>query len=363
MSASEWRVPGDGEALGVRCEELARASLDSSVYDYVAGGADDETSLRANEAAFDRYSLRPRVLAGVREADLAVTLLGSPWSAPLFIAPMGGHRLMHSDGELATASASASAGIGYVASSAATIALEDVAPAAGPGPWFQLYWLADRGIVADLVRRAEAAGYGALCLTVDMPVVGLRRRDLANRYELPSHLRHANLAPYRVDAAGDGEVSYFGRLIDGSVGWKDLTWLRSLTSMPLIIKGVMTAEDARTAVAEGVEAVYVSNHGGRQLGRCPSTIEVLPEIVAAVDGVVPVLMDGGVRRASDVMVALALGADAVGIGRPVLWALAAGAGEAVEELLSRLVADLNRLMIMTGRVGVRDLGPDLLIRA
>ena len=203
MSAPGWRVPGDAEALGVRCEELARASLDPAVHDYVAGGADDETSLRTNEAAFDRYSLRPRVLAGVREAELGVTVLGSAWSAPLFVAPMGGHRLMHGGGEAATARASAAVGLGYVTSSAATTALEDVAPAAGPGPWFQLYWLTDRAIVADLVRRAEAAGYGALCLTVDMPVVGLRRRDLANRYALPSHLRHANLAPYRVETAGE----------------------------------------------------------------------------------------------------------------------------------------------------------------
>ncbi len=362
MSAAEWRVSGDAELLGLRCEELARASLDRAAYDYVAGGADDETSLRANVAAYDHYALRPRVLTGVTDSDLAVSVLGSKWAAPLFVAPMGGHCLMHRSGERATAAASALTGVGYVASSAATTALEDVARSAGSKPWFQLYWLADRGITADLVRRAEAAGYGALCLTVDMPVVGLRRRDLVNRYELPSHLRHANLTRYQVDDVGYADVSYFGRLIDGTVSWKDLAWLRSLTSMPLILKGVMTTEDARSAVSAGVEAVYVSNHGGRQLGRCLSTVDVLPEVTDAVGGRVPVLVDGGIRRASDVLVALALGATAVGVGRPVLWALAAGAQEAVRELLSRFITDLRRLMVMTGSRSVCDLAPGLLAR-
>jgi isopentenyl diphosphate isomerase/L-lactate dehydrogenase-like FMN-dependent dehydrogenase len=362
VTTAEWYVPGDAESLGLRCEQLARASLDRAAYDYVAGGADDETSLRANVESYDRYALRPRVLTGVRESDLAVSVLGSEWAAPLFVAPMGGHCLMHSTGERATATASSLTGVGYVASSAATTALEDVARSARCGPWFQLYWLADREITADLVCRAEAAGYRALCLTVDMPVVGLRRRDLANRYKLPSHLRHVNLSPYQVDDTGDGEVSYFGRLIDGALGWKDLAWLRSRTSMPLILKGVMTAEDALAAISEGVEAVYVSNHGGRQLGRCVSTVEVLPEITNAVGGRVPVLVDGGIRRASDVLVALSLGATAVGLGRPVLWALAAGAQEAVQELLSRFIADLQRLMVLTGTAAIRDLGPELLAR-
>ena len=352
-------MAGDAEVLGRHCEEIARARLAPSVYDYAAGGADDEVSLRRNESAYDKYALLPRVLTGVAEADSRMSLLGADWSAPLFVVPMGGHRLMHDDGERATAAAAATAGIGYVTSSAATTALEDIA-AAGQVPWFQLYWLADRQITADLVRRAEAAGYGALCLTVDMPVVGLRRRDLANHYRLPSHLSHANLTGYAIAGADDGEIPYFARLIDGAVSWKDLAWLRSLTSIPLIIKGVMSPDDARIAVAEGVDGVYVSNHGGRQLGRCPSTLSTLPSVAEAVDGRVPVIFDGGVRSASDVMVALALGATAVGVGRPVLWTLAAGAREAVEELLVRFVSDLRRLMILTGCGRVGDIGSALL---
>jgi isopentenyl diphosphate isomerase/L-lactate dehydrogenase-like FMN-dependent dehydrogenase len=360
VTGPSWAVPGDAAALVAACERLAESSLERQVYDFIAGGADDESALRANTADYRGYAVRPRALAGQADVELAVSVLGARWTAPLFVAPMGGHRLVHEDGELASAAAARQAGIGYVTSSAATTRLEDVASAAGPGAWFQLYCLRDRAVTADLVRRAEAAGYGAICVTGDMPVVGLRQRDLVNRYAMPAGMGHANLDGYRFEDAAPGQVSYFGRLIDGSLGWHDLDWLRSVTTLPLVVKGVMTADDARRAVSAGVDAAYVSNHGGRQLGYAPSTVAVLTEIVEAVGGRIPVLVDGGVRGAVDALIALCLGATAVGIGRPVLWALAAGGEAGVSELLDRFSADLSRLTALAGRAGIADLSPEVL---
>lgn len=363
MTAPAWSVPGDAATLAAACERAAESSLDRPVYDFIAGGADDESALRANITDYRGYALRPRALAGRTAVDLAVSVLGSRWTAPIFVAPMGGHRLVHDDGELASAAAARGAGIGYVTSSAATTRLEDVASAFGPGAWFQLYCLRDRAVTADLVRRAEAAGYGAICVTGDMPVVGLRQRDLVNRYVMPDGMGHANLEGYRFEDVAPGEVSYFGRLIDGSFGWHDLDWLRSVTTLPVILKGVMTAEDAHRAVSVGIDAAYVSNHGGRQLGYAPSTVAVLAEIVDVVGGRIPVLVDGGVRGAADALIALCLGATAVGIGRPVLWALAAGGQAGASELFSRFEADLRRLVALLGRDGVHELAPDVLLRS
>lgn len=344
-------------------EDAARRLLPSEVYDYIAGGADDERALRANRAAFNRFALRPRVLAGLDGVDTSIELLGGRRPTPLLVAPMGTHRMVHPDGELASAAGAAAAGVGYVTSSAASCTLEDIAAVAGPAPWFQLYWVHDRDVTADLVRRAVAAGYGAICLTVDMPAVGLRRRDLANGFVLPSGVRHVNLDPYEHLATGDdARVRYFGRLVDSTVSWDDLDWLRSLSDLPLVIKGVMTGADADRAVDAGVDAVFVSNHGGRQLGRAPSTLDALEEVAAAVDGRLPVILDGGVLSAADVVIALALGASAVAIGRPVLWALATGGEDAVQAFLRQVVTDLERTMTMMGVDAIARLAPAALAR-
>jgi 4-hydroxymandelate oxidase len=219
-------------------------------------------------------------------------------------------------------------------------------------------------VTRDLVLRAENAGYRAVCLTVDMPAVGLRRRNLANAFVRPADVRHVNLDAYDLpQSAGDrAAVQYFGDSVDGTIGWKDLEWLCGVTRLPLVLKGIMSAEDAALAAAEGVDGIVVSNHGGRQLGRSRSTLEALEEVVAAVGGRLPVLFDGGVREPADAVVALALGAQAVGLGRPILWALACGGEAGVSSLLKRILADLRRIMLFLGVSSIDGLTTDAVTR-
>ncbi len=344
-------------------ESLAADRLDRAVYDFIAGGADDETAIAANAAAFRRFEFRNRVLTGSGWATPRARLLGDAVSAPLFVAPMGAHRLVDPAGERASAAAAKAADIGYVTSAASSVPLEEVAAVAGPATWFQLYWLRDRALTARLLARVEAAGYRAIVLTVDMPTVGLRRRDVKNGYSLPQGVRHANLDGEDLgDVAGSapGGVVYFGRLVEGALGWNDLAWLREQTTLPLVLKGLTTAEDARIALDAGVDAVYVSNHGGRQLGDARAALDSTVEVVDAVCGRIPVFMDGGVRSAADAVKAFALGADAVGIGRPVLWALAALGADGVRDYLCQFVEDVARTMTLLGVAGIDGLSPNCL---
>jgi 4-hydroxymandelate oxidase len=320
-------------------EVQAREHLDHAVYDYFAGGADDEITLRENEAAFAALRLVPRVLRG-RDRELGVTLLGSRASMPVLVAPTAFHRLAHPDGELATARAVAAAGTIMVVSMAATVEVEAIA-ASGATLWFQLFVQPDRGFTQGLVRRAEAAGCRALVVSVDSPVFGHRERDLRNGFhELPEGMRCEHM---------DGRSIAFSLLT-----WDDVDWLRTMTTLPIVLKGVVHPDDARTAVRRGVDAIIVSNHGGRQLDTMPATIDLLPDVVDAVDGAVPVLVDGGVRRGTDVVKALALGATAVGVGRPVLWGLATGGEEGVAHVLELLRSESEAALALCGSVD-RDL--------
>jgi 4-hydroxymandelate oxidase len=308
-------------------EEEARALLPAPVYDYYAGGAEDEVTLRANRAAFGRWFLRPRVLVDVSRVDPSVELLGERLSFPVLLAPTAFQRLAHPEGECATARAARAAGTLLVASTLSTCTLEETAGAA-PGPlWLQLYLFRDREISRALIQRAEEAGCRALCLTVTVPVQGNRERDARNAFRLPPGLEMANFRGLRQagfpEAEGSGLGAFIGREFDPSLTWEALSWLRSVTSLPLVLKGIVTPEDAALAVAHGADAVIVSNHGGRQLDGAEPTLRALPRVVEGVEGRVPVLVDGGVRRGGDVVKALALGARAVLIGRPYLWGLAA----------------------------------------
>ncbi|SEP51855.1 alpha-hydroxy acid oxidase [Amycolatopsis saalfeldensis] len=338
-------------------EAAARERLEPAHYDFFAGGAGDERTLRANEAAFGRRSLVPRVLRGNGKRDLAVEIAGSPLSMPVLVSPTAFHRLAHPDGERATAEAVAAAGTVMVVSMAATTAIEDIAAAAravaaDPSLWFQLYLQPDLEFTGSVVRRAERAGVRALVVTVDSPVFGQRERDHRNGFhDLPPELAVENMR--------DGSGSVRDIEMSAELSWDHLAWLRETTSLPLLLKGILHPEDARLAVAAGVDGLVVSNHGGRQLDTAVSTLDALPELAAAVGGVIPLVLDGGVRRGTDVVKALALGANAVGIGRPVLWGLAAAGREGVAEVLARLREELDHTLALCGAGTPGELTADL----
>ena len=345
-------MPGGSDEL----EADARGSLSEAAYHYYAGGAEDEVTLRANRAAFGRFYLRPRVLVDVGDVDLSIDLLGERLSMPVLLAPTAFQRLAHPDGEKASARAARAAGTLMVASTLSTTTVDDTA-AAAPGPlWFQLYVFRQREITRALVERAEAAGCTAVCLTVTVPVQGNRQRDNRTRFRLPAELEMANFSglPQAVlpEAAGSGLDAFIGREFDPTLTWDAVAWLRSITRLPIAIKGIVTPEDASLAAEHGVDAVIVSNHGGRQLDCAEPTLLALPRVADAVAGRIPVLMDGGVRRGTDVAKALALGARAVLVGRPALWGLAAGGQAGVERVLETLRAELARTLALLGRPSV-----------
>lgn len=343
-------------------EPLARAVMEPATFDYVAGGAWDEVTLGENEAAWRRRRLRPRVLVDVSAIDPSTTMLGSAASMPVAIAPMATQRLAHAEAEAATARAAAAAGVPFTLSTMSSDSIEEVA-AATPGgtTWFQLYAQAAPGRTRELVERAATSGYRALLVTVDLPVLGYRERDRRSGFELTGlgNFRRAAAGPTHaggvhagaIDADADADVDGFALLDEqADVGWtwSQLEEIRSWSEMPLVLKGVMTAEDARLAVEHGAEAVVVSNHGGRQLDRVHATIDVLEEIVAAVDGRTEVWVDGGVRRGLDVAIALALGARGVLVGKPIYWALAAGGQSGVERALSILREEFEIALALLG---------------
>jgi 4-hydroxymandelate oxidase len=347
-------------------EALAREKLSGEAYDYYASGAHDEVTLRENRAAYDRLTLAYRVLVDVSRREMATTVLGQPVALPLLVAPTAFHRLATPEGELATVRAAGSVGTVMILSTLSNTAVEEVAAAATGPVWFQLYVYRDREATAGLVRRAEAAGCRALVLTVDAPVLGRRERDVRNRFRLPPGLSVANMLPVGYGdlpaaATDSGLAAYVGSLIDPSLSWKDVAWLRSLTDLPILIKGIVRADDALRAAEAGAAGVVVSNHGGRQLDTAPATIEVLPEIVNALKGhPVEVFVDGGVRRGTDVLKALALGARAVLVGRPVLWGLAAGGEAGAASALRLLASELDLAMALAGTPTVADITRDLI---
>jgi 4-hydroxymandelate oxidase len=333
-------------------ESFARRRLDQAAYDYFRSGAWDESTLRRNRRAYREIDLLPRVLVGVAKRDPSVMLLGRRAALPIIAAPTAFHRLAHPGGEVATARAFAAAGAVMVLSSLSTTPVEEVA-AQGGEVWFQLYAHRDHGRTRALVDRVVQAGCRALMLTADTPVWGVRERDVRNRFHLPPGLSAVNLVAIAPEGealgqrgAGMGEA--FDWMLNPGLCWRDLERICSDAPVPVLLKGLCRAEDARRALEAGCAGVVVSNHGGRQLDGQPATIEVLPEIVAAVEGRGSVLVDGGVRRGTDILKALALGADAVQIGRPVLWALACDGEAGVRRMLGQLARELDLAMALAG---------------
>jgi isopentenyl diphosphate isomerase/L-lactate dehydrogenase-like FMN-dependent dehydrogenase len=314
-------------------ETLAQAHMEPSAWDYYQSGSDDEVTLRANRTAFERIRLRPRMLVDTRTCHMGTTVLGTPVSIPILIAPTAFHCLAHPLGECATALAAARADTLMVVSTSSTRSLEDIASEGGGPLWFQLYFH-DRKSAEELIHRAEVAGYRALVLTADAPRWGHKERAIRSGFRIPS----------KANFSGQGPAE-----IEPSLTWESLVWLRSVTQLPIILKGILTAEDAMLAVEHGVYGIIVSNHGGRQLDSVSASIEALPEVVEAIDGRCEVYLDGGIRRGSDILKALALGAKAVLVGRPVLWGLAVNGMEGALHVLELLRTELELAMVLAGR--------------
>jgi len=344
-------------------EPIARDLLTQMTYDFYAGGAEDEVTLRENREAFRRRFLKYRVLVDVAERDTTTTLLGEELPFPILLAPTAMHKLAHPDGESATARAAAALGVLLTLSSVSTTTLEDVAAAAPGGPrWFQLYCYTERAVTEMLVKRAYEAGYTALVVTVDVPYLGRRERDFRNAFTLPEGIRLANFDPIPVEA-GEGESvlsQFVATLQTPTLSWDDLEWLRSLAPLPMLLKGVVRADDAARAADMGVEGIWVSNHGGRQLDGAIATADALPGIVEAVRGRSSIIVDGGVRRGTDVLKALAMGADAVAVGRPQLWGLAADGEAGVRRVLEMIRDELSLAMALCGCRDISEITSDLL---
>ncbi len=315
-------------------EAPARVRIEANHWDYFMGGSGDEVTLRTNRAAFERLLLRPRMLVDVSNCQLQTSVLDLPLSMPILVAPMAFHGFAHPEGECETARGVGKAGTLMIVPTVSHRTIEEVAEAASGPLWFQLYVYEDQAITANLIQRAERSGYRAIVLTVDMPRFGRREKDVRNQFILPP------AANFKVD-----DVTK----LSPSLSWKDLEWFRSLTSLPLLLKGILTAEDAQLAVEHGVNGIIVSNHGGRQLDTAIASIDALPEIVEAVAGHCDVYVDGGIRRGTDIIKALALGARAVLVGRPVLWGLAVDGANGVYQVLELLRAELELGMALCGR--------------
>jgi 4-hydroxymandelate oxidase len=342
----------------------ARSKLPGEVCDYFEGGALDEITLRENNASWERLRLFYRVLAGVGERDLSTTVLGQAISMPIVVAPTAFHKLACEEGELATARAAKAAGTLFILSSLSNTAMEAVFAEAGSPRWFQLYIYKDREVTRELVKRAEAAGAEAIVLTVDAPGLGTRERDTRNRFRLPEGLAVENLAPLgkgkMPDVPGSGLAAYVRDNFKADLGFDDLDWLCGSTKLPVVMKGVCRGDDARHAAEHGVKAVVVSNHGGRQLDAAPPTCEVLPHVVGAAGNLCEIYVDGGIRRGGDVLKAIALGARAVLVGRPVLWGLCVAGEHGAGNVLEILRRELDESMLLCGCSKLDDIGRWLL---
>jgi lactate 2-monooxygenase len=360
------RYPVDSAGL----EAAAYAVMTPEAVGYVAGGAGAEQTMRANREAFDHWRILPRMLRGIVARDLRTEVLGTRMPAPVLLAPVGVQSIIHPEGELASARAAAGLGVPFIHSTAASHSIEAVARASGDGPrWYQLYWPRDRELAASLLHRAEAAGYTAVVVTLDTWTLGWRPRDLATAY-LP-FLRGIGIANYTSDpvfraALADAEPMTAVRhwldvFADPALTWADLGWLRETTEVPVVVKGICSSDDARRAVDAGVDALVVSNHGGRQVDGAVAALDALPAVVDTVGRRLPVLFDSGVRTGADVVKALALGAAAVLVGRPYLWGLALGGADGVRHVLRCLLGELDNVLALSGHARPADLGPQTLV--
>jgi isopentenyl diphosphate isomerase/L-lactate dehydrogenase-like FMN-dependent dehydrogenase len=351
----EPTLPDDPNLINLHdYERVAAERLAPGPLAYFTGGAGDEASLRDNRAAFARQAIVPRVMRDVSSIDTSLELFGRRWATPIFVAPTALQRMAHPDGELATARAAASRGMTMTVSTSASVDVAEIAEVGGPR-WFQVYLLADEGARRALVERAVEHGYEALVLTVDLARIGRRERDLRVGFRIPEGVFIPNVAlAAGVSVEEVASVAFTDRLT-----WPDLEWLAGF-GLPVVVKGILHPDDARLAIEHGAAAVEVSNHGGRQLDGVVASLDALPGVVEAVDGRVPVLLDGGVRRGIDVLVSLALGATAVGIGRPVIWGLAVDGQSGVGNVLDLLSREFENAMALAGAATLADISEDLL---
>src|SRR5579859_749529 len=359
-------------------EPLARRRLSQMAYDYVRSGGCDEISRRENRVAFERLQLEPSVLVDVSQIDTRVNLFGSELESPILLAPVAYHRLYHAEGEVGTARGANAAGAALVISTFTTTAIDEIARNTQQPIWFQLYVQRDRAFTKDMVQRAVASGCKAVCITADTPVLGNRYGQLS--FGLPRGIECVHLRGSRAPGAAQvtqvqapeiqvtqvhktQRANIYDTLFDPSFNWNDLEWLRSVAGVPVLVKGVLSAADGKLAVSRGADGVIVSNHGGRNLDTVPATIDALPRVVDAVAGRIPVMLDSGIRRGTDVLMALALGAKAVFIGRPYVYGLAAGGAKGVERVISILRDELERAMALTGRRSIAEIDATVLRRA
>ncbi|WP_240375632.1 lactate 2-monooxygenase [Bacillus piscicola] len=356
-------------------EKEARKKLEDGPFDYVAGGAGSEQTVRSNRSAFERWQIVPRMLQDVSDRDLSVSLFGETFASPLMLAPIGVQSIIHPDGELASAKAASTVGIPFTASTLSTNPMEAIASAAGDSPkWYQLYWNEDNDMNASLLKRAEQAGYSAIVVTLDTTLVAWRERDLRNAYlpfllgegignylHDPVFCSKLEKVPYEdMEAAINAYLKVFGNT---RVTWDDIDFLRKHTSLPIILKGILHPEDARLALHHGVDGIVVSNHGGRQVDGSVPAIDALPRVAEVVRGRIPVLMDSGIRRGADVLKALALGADSVMIGRPFVYGLAVAGEKGVEQVIRNLIADIDLTLALSGKKSIGEIDRSLIVEA
>ncbi|QIB32815.1 alpha-hydroxy acid oxidase [Ancylobacter pratisalsi] len=360
--ARSFEIPQDAVALD-DYERLALERLSPQAVAYYAGGAADETTVRWNREAFERRKLAPRVLGSFQGGGTELSLFGQAFVHPILVAPTAHHTFAAPEGELGTVIGAGGAKAGMVVSTESDFTLEEIAARATGPLWFQLYIQHDRGFTIELVRRAEAAGYGALVVTVDAPIHSLRNREQRAGYQPSKLSEHANLRGLHTDHvahAALGESLMFRGFLDVAARWDDIARLREATRLPILLKGILSPEDAEQAMALGIDGIIVSNHGGRVLDTVPASIDALPAVARAVAGKVPVLMDGGIRRGTDVLKALALGASAVLVGRPCLYGLAVAGPAGVAHVLHLLRCELEIAMVLTGCAHLADIGPHVI---
>lgn len=349
-------------------EAAAQKVLPAAVWDYITGGAGDESTVAENREAFRRLKLRPRILVDVDLRDLSTEVLGQRIALPVIVGPTSHQRMVHPDAELATARAAAAMGTIAAFGTGTHYSIDEIAAVTDGPLWFQLYTVASRDVTARLIERAETAGYKALVLTVDGSYRTRRERDMRNHFRLPPDvemrtLLGVGLEDHMLQPGGAGMDAFIATLTSLTMTWADIAWLRSITRMPIILKGVLTAEDAALAVEHGVDAVIVSNHGGRQLDSVIASVDALPEVVDQVAGKIEVLVDGGIRRGTDVIKALALGAKAVLIGRPYVWGLASAGETGVRQVLELLRDEIDCAMAQLGRPNIAAIDRSVLARS
>ena len=364
--------------LPMRIEELeqqAKSRLSAEAYGYIAGGAGSEISMTNNLRAFDQWPIVPRMMCDVAERDLSQELFGRTLPAPLILAPIGVQSLAHPEGELEVARASRQLGLPFCYSSASTRSPEDVAAESADGPrWFQLYWPQDRDITRSFVQRAEAAGYTAIVVTLDTRMLAWRERDLELAFlpflkaegiglYLSDPVFRSRLAKPPEEDMETAILTWAGGFSDLSHTWEDIAFLKECTSLPIILKGVLHPDDARLGLQHGSDGIIVSNHGGRQVDGSIAALDALPDVVDVVDGRVPVLFDSGIRRGADVFRAVALGANAVLVGRPYMWGLAADGAAGIVEVMQRILADFDITMTLCGCRSLNEVNRDMLVRA